>query len=327
MERDFDLDFRWLKQLAFKRFTKCQPLMDRFRTNESAINKHPNSIQVWQIYEWLLAPYSLWPIDLEGLATHLVDSIERKIKFKRDLILLLDLVGCSPDKETQKVVAAFEHLVEAGSYDQLLKKPEKFKEIEAEIKRDNELKSAWEKIKANWDITEFQNSRGVIRRRMSQERNFRANWDFDWKDSKRKFYLFFDALCYRWKLYGMEKDEPLLLKISANPTPHGTMIVIPRHWSLDLTRDLHWSKIGELHRAHMAIRRGPKMSPSRILRKEEAHQAKKYWDEAKAKGFRGDARYDFVLKKMSKDLRTDHSWVNRLLRLAKTAKTTSFPKA
>jgi len=55
---------------------------------------------------------------------------------------------------------------------------------------------------------------------MSQERNLReAGWPFDWSDPRRRFHFFFDAFCYRWKLYGMEHDRPLLLKISVNPTP------------------------------------------------------------------------------------------------------------
>jgi hypothetical protein len=56
-----------------------------------------------------------------------------------------------------------------------------------------------------FDIKQFQNSRGVIRRRMSLERNLReAGWPFDWSDPRRRFHFFFDAFCYRWKLYGME---------------------------------------------------------------------------------------------------------------------------
>jgi hypothetical protein len=152
---------------------------------------------------------------------------------------------------------------------------------------------------------------------MSQERNFREDWNIDWGNSENKFHVFFDALCYRWKLYGMEHDEPLALKISVNPTPHGTMIFIPRHWSLDLARDLHWNKIGKLHRAQGAIRQGPKLSQSRIEKIKEAHKVKLFWDEARNKKLRGDARYDYVFQKMRRDIRTDHSWLNRLLSLAR----------
>lgn len=273
--------------------------------------------EIWKIYDWLLSPYSLWPIDFVGLSKYLLNLVKDSKKLDDDIVLLLSLIGPAPDKETQSTVGAFEHFVEKGNYDHLLKQPEKFKESENAVNRDRELKRIWQQIKKRWEIAKFQNSRGVIRRRMSQERNFRENWDFDWSDQKRKFNVFFDAMCYRWKLYGMEYDKPLLLKISANPTPHGTMIVIPRHWSLDLSRDLHWNKIGKLHRAHKPLRQGPKLSLSRIEKQKESKQVLKFWDEAGAKKLTGNARYDYVHTKMKKDRRTDHSWVNRNLRLAR----------
>jgi hypothetical protein len=95
------------------------------------------------------------------------------------------------------------------------------------------------------------------------------------------------------------------------------MIVIPRHWSLDPIRDLDWSKIGKLHRSQGATRQGPKLSVSRMQKREEAIQVRKFWDEAGIKKIRGDARYDYVLKKMRKVDRTDYSWVKRLLQLAR----------
>jgi hypothetical protein len=117
----------------------------------------------------------------------------------------------------------------------------------------------------------------------------------------------------------MKKCTVVLLKISVNPTPHGTMILIPRHWSLDLARDLHWNKIGKLHRSHKAIRQGPKLSPARIEKYKEAEQVLKFWNEAGAEKIRGDARYEYVLKKMRKKGGTDsaYNWVKRLLLLAR----------
>jgi hypothetical protein len=53
--------------------------------------------------------------------------------------------------------------------------------------------------------------------RLSQERNLRGDWFFDWQDEKKKFELFFDAMCYRWKLYGMEQDKPLLAEGQCKP--------------------------------------------------------------------------------------------------------------
>jgi hypothetical protein len=317
MKRALQSDLKRLQKLAFRRAERCGAILKQFHANRSKIDSHPASLLIWRTYDWLCIPLSLWPIDFDGFVKHLLNLVETKSQFDDDLLLLLNLIGNPPDKETCNAVGAFEHMVETGNYEHLVRRPEKFAELETTVKHDQELATAWKQIKKRWDIKSHQNPRGVIRRRMSQERNFRENWEFDWKDAKKKFFLFFDTMCYRWKLYGMEHDEPLLLKISVNPTPHGTMIVIPRHWSLDPIRDLDWNKIGKLHRSRGATRQGPKLSVSRMQKREEAIQVKKIWDEAGIKKIRGDARYDYVLKKMRKVDRTDYSWVKRLLRLAR----------
>ena len=288
MTRVLQADLENLQKLAFHHSERCGPLLKQFHENTAGINSYSSSALVWRIYDWLCVPLSLWPIDFEGLAKFLFVLIEKKRRFDPDLLWLLKLIGDPPDNATCATVGEFEHLVEAGNYDELVKQPEKFKEHDDVLKRDEELLKSWKQIKKRWDVASLQNRRGVIRRRMSQERNFRGDWNFDWRNARRRFYLFFDALCYRWKLYGMQHDDPLLLKISVNPTPHGTMIVIPRHWSLDLARDLHWNKIGRLHRAHKAIRQGPKWSVTRIQKNREAHEALKYWNEGRKLVKRGD---------------------------------------
>ena len=150
---------------------------------------------------------------------------------------------------------------------------------------------------------------------MSLERNFRERgWAFDWSDDRSRFHLHFDAFCYRWKLYGMEHDRPLLLKNSINPTPHGTMIVIPRHWSLDPRRDLDWPLINRLHRSRGAKKQGPKLSPGRIAKLDEARQVQKAWAAGRKKGLKGDKLHDFICEALKHDSRSDASWWKRLLR-------------
>jgi hypothetical protein len=191
---------------------------------------------------------------------------------------------------------------------------QKFDEQERALQENAELKGTWEEIKRRFGAEQFQNSRGVIRRRMSQERNFREGWKFEWADDRGRFQLFFDAMCYRWKSYGMEADRPLLLKVSINPTPHGTMIVIPRHWSLDPHRDLDWGLIGRLHRTRGARKQGPKLSVARMERMKESRVARKLWDEAKCQGLRGEERYEYVRSRMGRDVRMDPGWLKKLLR-------------
>lgn len=320
MARNFGADLKFLRRLAFRRAERSGPLLERFQANEKRIETNPNAKIIWQVYAWLCVPLSLWPIDFDGLSRHLLDCVESEKPLDADIILLLELVGHPPDEKTISVVAEFEHVVESGNYDRLVKRPEKFTEIETSLKRDPALAKAWADIKARWNTKEHENSRGVIRRRLSQERNLRGDWQFDWNDETKKFFSAFDAMCYRWKLYGMERDNPLVLKISVNPTPHGTMILIPRDFSLDPDRDLDWKEIAKLHRSQGAQRQGPKMSPARLQKQEDAMKVLKCWDEAGKRGFRGSRRYDYVHEQLKRDGRTDQSWVLRHLRIARQQK-------
>lgn len=317
MVRDFDGDLKRLKNFAFRRAERSGPTLQKFAQYEARILAMNNSSLIWRAYDWLCVPLSLWPVDFEGLSRHLLGCIESKVTLDSDLLMLLELIGPPPDKKTITAVGEFEHVVESGNYDHLVKCPEKFAEIEASLKNDAELGKAWNSIKSRWDVQTYRNPRGVIRRRLSQERNLRGDWSFDWQDEKKKFDVVFDAMCYRWKLYGMEFDKPLALKISVNPTPHGTMIVIPREWSLDRGRDLHWDKIAKLHRSHGAHRQGPKWSRGRLEKQKDAVKVLGFWNEAGKLGKRGAKRYDFVHEKMKRDGRTDQSWVLRHLRIAR----------
>lgn len=321
MKRDLPKDLERIKPLAFRRAERSGPLLERFHRSHSQINRHPDAKLLWQVYDWLCVPFSLWPIDFDGLAKHILDGIESTGAVDTDILKLVKLAGALPNGETIAAVASFEHVVESGNYDHLVKSPEKFFENEMSVADNAELNQTWQEIKARWGQYISRNGRGVVRRRLSQERNMRGDWFFDWKDEKKKFELFFDAMCYRWKLYGMEQDKALLLKVSVNPTPHGTMIFIPRHWSLDPRRDLHWNKINAVHRAQGSERQGPKLSKNRMEKAKDAKRVEQLWIEAKAKGHTGDKRYDYVHGKMGKPLTTDQSWVKRHLRIARKTNT------
>jgi len=77
----------------------------------------------------------------------------------------------------------------------------------------------------------------------------REHWPVRWRKSADRFHAVFDVFCQRWHLYGMRRDRPLLLKLTANLTPFGTMIFIPTYWSFDQKRDLNWRAITALHKA------------------------------------------------------------------------------
>jgi len=46
---------------------------------------------------------------------------------------------------------------------------------------------------------------------------------------------------------------------------------------------------------------------------EEARKAKRLWAEARRKGKKGEARYEYVRKRMGRDERANSGWLKRLL--------------
>jgi hypothetical protein len=294
---------------------RCRGALVALYAVKKRIATHPLAVEIWNVHDWLLTPFTLWPIDVGGLALHVAEELRARHPFDPDLVMLLQLLEPPPSAMTQDSILAYEKKVRAGEYDSLVKQPQKFAEREALLQRDPELLKFWNLMKARFPTTKYEaNKLHVIRRSMSQERNFRPDLAFRWQRRQDKFAQLFDALCHRWHLYGMQGDMPLLLKISVNPTPHGTMIVIPRHWSFDKARDLDWRAISKLHRAHGITRQGPKLSPSRMERLNERDRAAYYVAEAKRLRLRGEERHEFLCAMMKRSPAGDQSWLKRLLK-------------
>ena len=140
----------------------------------------------------------------------------------------------------------------------------------------------WNSIKARFDVTKFADHKGIIRRRLVTERSMRDHWPVRWTKTADRFHAVFDVFCQRWHLYGMRGDQPLLLKLTANLTPFGTMIFIPAYWSFDPKRDLNWRAITALHKAREVPKQGPKLSANQLAVREQAIRAREFWREAAA---------------------------------------------
>jgi len=311
-------DLDRLRTLAFQRYRRCGPVLRAYHRMRRKIDGHRQANLIWNLYHWLLVPLSLWPVDISGLANHVLAKVHKRKVLDADLILLLETIGVAPVREACDVMGIYEHSIAKGSYDSLVRCHQKFDEREKRLSRSLEFRSAWRNIRKSFDVSKYRLKRGIIRRQMSQERNFRDGLTFNWGAEDARFRQLFDALCYRWNLYGVQGNRPLLLKITVNPTPHGTMIFIPRYWSLDPSRDLNWKEVGRLHHAHGAVRQGPKLSVSRMERHDEAIEALRIWQEAGRLGLRGDKRMEHVLVALGKPRETDFSAVKRLLREART---------
>jgi len=310
-----NLELKRLSRLAFYQADRQRDLIVRFHRVRTKISKHQDFYCWEMLYPWLFAPLTLWPIDIEGAARHVLAHLESGKRVGPKLELLLAMLGNPPAEAVQDVVIAQDHLVQQGSYEKLIKQTCKYDTNEKELCDDPEFKREWNQIKRSFEVDEFRNNKGIIRRRPVQERNFRSrDWAFRWTLERKRFQILFDAFCHRWHLYGMQGDKPLLLKLSVNLTPHGTMILIPSYWSFDRKRDLNWEGIMHLHRARAGERQGPKLSPNKLAKHREAELARKLQAEAASKGLRGEAKRRWIMHGLQWHPATDESKLKRLLK-------------
>ena len=303
-----------LDGLAFKRTAACGGLVKRFHSLPAAARKHPDYSMLEKAYHWLLVPYSLWPIDICGVVTRLMDEISAGHRPNKQMQLLVEMLGPIPTQREQDAVAAHERDVQVGSYEKLISAQHKFDLMEDILSQRTDFKADWEFMKAAFTVEKYRDNKGIIRRQMAQERNFRSrDFKFRWRTKKERFRLAFDAFCNKWVLYGMEGERPLLLKLSVNVTALGTMVFIPRYWSFDRKRDLEWPAIIRLHRSRDVHRQGAKLTKNQIDRHRESTKAARFWDQATAAGLKGDRRNSWVMGKLGWDARNDARQLRRLL--------------
>jgi len=140
--------------------------------------------------------------------------------------LLIELLPEPPDETICTAVADHELHVQKGAYENLVKTQAKYSQNELAIRTDPQLRRQWARIKVAFDVKTYCDHKGVIRRTMTTERNLRPTFSVNVRRRDDVFHAAFDAFCLRWNLYGMQHDEPLLLKLAVNLTPYGTMIHI-----------------------------------------------------------------------------------------------------
>lgn len=314
MKPDLQADLNALRELPFKRYDQLNAVMSGL--HDLLAEERP--VLVTELTEvlrgWLLTPFTLWPVDFQGIAEWVVECHRKGRAVSPDVIFVLSQVRELPDLKVCKAVIRYERLVEAGNYEQLVKSEEKFAERENQLMNSDEFQQDWNWLKENYR-QEFSGSRKPVHRRsLVQERNFRLpTFGFCGSQRKRRFQAAFDAFCYRWNLYGMEGDRPLLLKVSVNLTAHGTMIVIPAYWSFDRRRDLKWDAIMDLHKLRNEGRQGPKLSLNRMAKVDLAKAAKAAAGSARRRGLRGEKVFDAVRRELKTLTSTGNREIRRLV--------------
>ncbi len=303
-------DLKRLGALAYHRLENSEDLVRRFHRFRRT--SHGDSSQLQKLYDWLFIPITLWPIDIEGFLRIALGRAALR-PLEKTMRLLIDLLPLPPSDRTQRAVSEHEHSVQHGNYESLIRARHKYDQIESELARDQTFRAQWNSIKAHFDVIKFADHKGIIRRRLIAERSMREHWPFHWTKTADRFHAVFDVFCQRWNLYGMRGDHPLLLKLTANLTPFGTMIFIPAYWSFDPKRDLNWRAITALHKARGVPKQGPKLSANQLAARSEAMHAAKLAKQAAAMKLKGEARTTWMLQQLGRDLRTDERELRRIL--------------
>jgi hypothetical protein len=208
--------------------------------------------------------------------------------------LLIDLLPEPPDDAVCAAVADHELHVQKGTYENLVKTQAKYSQNEIAIRNDPQLRRQWARLKAAFDVKIYRDHKGVIRRTMTAERNLRPSFSVNVRRREEVFHAAFDAFCLRWNLYGMQHDEPLLLKLAVNLTPYGTMIHIPAYWSFDPKRDIRWDAIASLHRVRVLGRQGSALAEGLVERMQAAEKLRQLDRDALHLGLKGEKKHEFL---------------------------------
>ncbi len=266
----------------------------RFYHRVKSVLRGVDRERLGKLHDWVMAPLTIWPLEMRDLLHEALTQAEVHQTLSEHQRLVIDLLPPPPDAATCEIVAQHEHQVQSGTYGNVIDSAAKYAQQEDALQADPEFQAQWARIKAAFDVTAYAESKGVIRRTLSTERNLRPVWPNRLPEPESAFRTVFDVFCMNWNLYGMQHDQPLLLKLAVNLTPYATMIVIPAYWSFDPKRDIRWSEIAKLHRARVPARQGSTLKEGKALRRKLALKLVKLDAEAAKRGLRGDMKHVFL---------------------------------
>jgi hypothetical protein len=313
VKRSVELDLNRLKSRAFDRAKSAEPVLRRYHAIASDLEPG-DAVRLQILYDWFFAPLVLWPFNIQDVLESYLSALEKGKRLNARQRLLADLLHAAPGETIWAAVAEHEVHVQKGAYEDLVKSQAKYAQVELAIRSDAQLLDQWARIKTAFDVDAFRDHKGVIRRTMGSERNLRPSFSVDTSRREDMFHVSFDAFCLRWNLYGMQNDEPLLLKLAVNITPYGTMIHIPAYWSFDPKRDIRWGAIAKLHRLRVPGRQGTALAEGKADRRRLARLLVRLDQEAKRLGLKGEPKHAFLCQGLGWVPETSARRVTRLRR-------------
>ncbi len=302
-----------LEKLQARAFDRAEWAEDCLRRYHAATKLDVSAVQSLRgLYAWMFVPISLWPFNIQDVLEDCLAVLEKGKRLNARHRLIIDLLPEPPDETICAAAADHELHIQKGSYENLVKTQAKYAQNELAIKNDPELRRQWADLKAAFEVRAWQDHKGVIRRTMSVERNLRLPFTVNLRRRAEAFQAAFDAFCLRWNLYGMQHDEPLLLKLAVNLTAYGTMIHIPAYWSFDPKRDIRWDAIARLHRARVPGRQGAALAEGVAERRQAAEKLRQLDLEVQRRGLKGEKKHEFLCAGLAWDARTSAKRLSRL---------------
>ena len=293
MTKALDLDLKKLKARAFDRAEWAEGVLRRYHATTLNLDGVVAQ-QLRALYNWMFVPPTLWPFNVQDVLEDCLAALENGKRLNSRHRLLIELLPEPPDETICAAVAGHELHVQKGAYENLVKTQAKYSQNELAIRTDPQLRRQWARIKAAFKVQAYRDHKGVIRRTMSVERNLRPSFSVNVRRREQVFHAVFDAFCLRWNLYGMQNDEPLLLKLAVNITPYGTMIHIPAYWSFDPKRDIRWDAIASLHRARVPGRQGSALAEGLAERMKAAEKLRRLDLEVHRLGLKGEKKHEYL---------------------------------
>ena len=288
-----------LQKRAFYMHKRCGTILKQLYIFLATAELKDIHLLLYTLKQWILCPFSSWPNDFRGMGEFVCNEIKAGRGIDREMATLLEFLKPVPSDEEQEAIGEYEYEVQLGNYDDLVRNDIKYQVRMKELEESGKFRAHFDLLQALYDLDEMAGTSGVIRRTMLGERNFRPkDFRFDWSTKRIRFQNVFDGFCWHHELYGLEKKNgkwvPLLMKVTVNVTPHGTMIYVPKWMSFDLKRDLIIKAVTELHKSRGTLRQGPKISESRLDKQDLAKAVYLAEQKAKEKDYKGPKRFDFI---------------------------------
>jgi hypothetical protein len=236
----------------------------------------------------------LWPFNLHDVFAGCLEATEAGKQLAPRMWLIIELLPDLPTESVCAAVAEHEIRVQQGVYEDLVATQAKYGQYELAIRHDPQLREQWLRIKGAFPVDAYRDHKGMIRRRMGAERNLRSSFSVNPKSGDDLFHAAFDVFCLRWNLYGVQHEDPLLLKLAVNITPDGTNIQIPTYWSFDPKRDIRWDAVTRLHRVRVPRRQGTVLTEGFAARLKAAETLHDLDKEALRLGLKGEKKQEFL---------------------------------